>query len=126
MLSDSMKTAKNKLQHMMLAEQLKAAKCQKQGMKWHPEIIKWAAYVYHKSASAYDEINSSGFIRLPSRSTIQRLTVNFTHETGFNDHILKDMRNAMQLENLPEHKKYVVLKFDEMSIHSDILYNKHK
>ena len=31
----------------------------------------------------------------------------------------------MDVENKPEHQKYVALVFDEMNIRSDIVYNKH-
>ena len=41
------------------------------GIRWHPLMIKWCLYLRHQSSKAYDTIRESGCIALPSQRTLR-------------------------------------------------------
>ena len=54
-------------------EQQLKAKCVKgkQGMRWHPAIIRWCLYMHHRSSGAYTTLQKSGIISMPSERTLR-------------------------------------------------------
>ena len=54
----------------LLEEQLQ--RVQRSTKEWHPLIIKWCLSVANKSIEAYEALRSSGFLKLPHLSTLQR------------------------------------------------------
>ncbi len=125
LLKDCSKDVRNTLLRTMLEEQIKAATCHLNAMKWNPEILKWAAHLRYKLSAAYDAINDSGVLRLPSRSTLDRLVFEFKHPPGFHHYIPEDVRKQSKMCELLHHQKCVSLVIHEMSIRSDIVYKKH-
>ena len=52
--------------------QLKAAKLSKKnGMRWHPAMIRWCLYLHHRSSGCYATLRNSGVITLPSERTLR-------------------------------------------------------
>ena len=63
-------------------QQLRAAKLEnKNGMRWHPAIVRWCLYLHHWSCGCYSTLRDSGVIILPSERTLQDykhfFTINF-------------------------------------------------
>ena len=58
------------LSSIFIAQQLKAQSVHKNGMRWHPLIIRWALGLKIKSTAAYRYIARSGAVVLPSESTL--------------------------------------------------------
>ena len=47
----------------------------RKGMRWDPLMIKWCLYMHHKSSGAYELLQSSGCISLPSQHTHYVITL---------------------------------------------------
>ena len=43
----------------------------KQGIWWHPAIIRWCLYLHHHSSGAYSTLWISGVLLLPSKRTLR-------------------------------------------------------
>ncbi len=68
---NSNSAGKSKMFMLMLEEQQKAALTNKYNMRWHPDILQWAAKMRSKSASCYEAFRISGFFALPYATTVQ-------------------------------------------------------
>ena len=55
----------NSFQRLFLEQQAKFLQSGKNGMRWHPMIIRRCLYMKSKSSKAYDAMRDSGFITLP-------------------------------------------------------------
>ncbi|CAC5403380.1 THAP9 [Mytilus coruscus] len=113
----------NSVQRLFWEQQCKFETFGKNGMRWHPMIIRWCLYMRNKSAKAYDAMRDSGFIQLPSARTL----FDYSHYTksalGFQPDVTKMLHEeAKKLEN---YKNYVGLLFDEIRIKEDLVYDKH-
>ena len=107
-------------------EQLKAATVTNaRQIQWHPMIIKWCLNLKLLSSSAYYAMRSSGFVKLPSERTLRDYTHYFTHRTGFQDDVDKQLASEINQLSLSDAKKFVALSFDEMKIKEGLVYNKH-
>ena len=60
----------NSVKRLFWEQQCKFETSGKNGMRWHPMIIRWCLYMRNKSAKAYDAMRDSGFIQLPSARTL--------------------------------------------------------
>lgn len=56
-----------KQQKESLAKQGKS----RNGIRWHPLMIKWCLYLRHQSSKAYDTLRDSGCVSLPSQRTLR-------------------------------------------------------
>lgn len=70
-------------------------------------------------------MRSSGFVKLPSERTLQDYTHYFTHRTGFQGDVDKQLASEINQLSLSDAKKFVALSFDEMKIKEGLVYNKH-
>ena len=62
-------------QHIFWQQQKGAAsKEDKQGMRWHPLIIKCCLYLRHQSSKGYETLRESGCVQLPSQCTLRDYT----------------------------------------------------
>ena len=97
----------------------------KQGIRWHPAIIRWCLYLHHRSSGAYSTLRNSGVLKLPSERTLRdyrhfaSATVGFTKD---NDQQLLDL---FQLQNPADLAKYIVITLDEMYIREGLVFDKH-
>ena len=106
-------------------EQLKAATVTNaRQIRWHPMIIKWCLNL-KLSSSAYYAMRSSGFVKLPSERTLRDYTHYFTHRTGFQNDVDKQLASEINQLSLSDAKRFVALSFDEMKIKEGLVYNKH-
>ena len=53
-------------------QQLKATSVKgRNGMRWHPAIIRWCLYLHHKSSGSYSTLRNTGVLTLPSERTLR-------------------------------------------------------
>ena len=116
--------AEGSFRRLFWDQQLKAAKSKgSRGMRWHPDMIRWALNIRLRSAGAYHDMRTAGFITLPSERTLRDYTHVFENRVGFQFEV-NDLLAAEAKSNAAGHK-HVVLIFDEMKVKEDLVYNKH-
>ena len=115
----------NQFCRLFWEQQLKAQSVKgKQGMRWHPAIIRWCLYLHHRSSGAYSTLQNSGVVAMPSERTLRDYRHFNMSTSGFS----KD--TDLQLLDLVKQEKaglskYVTLVIDEMYIKEGLLYNKN-
>ena len=97
----------------------------KQGMRWHPLMVKWCLYLRHQSSKAYECLRESGCIHLPSQRTLRDYTHCVKSGAGFSIEVDHQLLRAANMASCPDWHKLVVLLLDEMYIREDIVYDKH-
>ena len=106
-------------------QQLKAKSVKgRQGMRWHPAIIRWCLYMHHRSSGAYTTLQKSGIICMPSERTLRDYRHFNTSSSGFSRDTDLQLLDLIKQEK-SELAKYVTLVIDEMYIKEGLLYNKH-
>ena len=95
------------------------------GIRWHPLIIKWCLYLRHQSSKAYDTLRDSGCIALPSQRTLQDYSHAVKTGAGFSFEVDKQLLQAARLDSSPSYHTLIAVLFDEMSIKEDLVYEKH-
>lgn len=94
------------------------------GMRWHPSLIKWGISLFLKSPAAYRNLNKSGFIKLPSESTLKSY-LNFTSsEPDLNPDVMQVLVDEFKLTTCPDFQKNVAIAWDEMKIRSGLVVSK--
>ena len=76
-----------------------------------------------KSSTAYDELRKSGILILPSSRTLRDYKNAITPSFGFNPEVIAELRK--KCEGLTNIDRFVVLRFDEVKIQSDLVFDKH-
>ena len=104
-------------------QQLEAVKCpKKQGVRWHPLIVKWCLYLHHLSNGAYETLRNSGVIQLPSTRTLRDYKHFSPARVGFSVHSDRQLLNLMTVKgNLA---KYCVILIDEMYVKEGLTFDK--
>ena len=74
------------------------AKRNPRAIRYHPMIIRFCSFRAAKSGSAYDELQSSGILTLPSRRTLRDYN-------GYN--------------------RYICLTFDEINVQENLVFDKY-
>ena len=64
---------KDEVFQVLLNDQAKALNVPGRQMRWHPLVIKWCPRLYPKSYSCYEDMRTSGFLKLPSGRTLSDL-----------------------------------------------------
>lgn len=88
-------------------------------------LIKWCLNLKLLSSSAYDALQSSGFLKLPSERTLCDYTHYLTSSTGFQKEVHQQLLDEIKIDSLPENRRFVSLILDEMKIKEELAYNKH-
>ena len=71
-------------QRIFWEQQEQVSKLQsRRSMRWDPLMIRWCLYLRHLSSSAYELLNESGVILLPSQRTLRDYTYYTTAASGF-------------------------------------------
>ena len=106
-------------------QQLQAARLSKKnGMRWHPAMIRWCLYLHHRSSGCYATLRNSGVLTLPSERTLRDYRHCFNANVGFsasNDHQLCEAVKSHKPSDLA---KYVTVVIDEMYIKAGLVFNK--
>lgn len=106
-------------------QQKEAVEKHKNGIRWHPLMIRWCLYLHHLSSKAYATLRETGCLRLPSERTLRDYSHCFESRSGFSDHVDEQIMLAAKMESSPEWHRLVVLLMDEMYIKESLVYNKH-
>ena len=100
-------------QKLLWEEQLKRLKRNPKGMQWHPAIIRLCIALSAKSSSAYELLQTSGFLSLPTQRTLRQLYTQFTkNTTGFNKDFIDRICTDLKLDTMIEHQKNITLALD--------------
>ena len=79
-------------QQLFWEQQQKASTLQNsRSMKWHPLFIKWCLYLRHLSGKSYELLRNSGWIKLPSQSTLRDYTHYIRLKIGFSTEVDKNL-----------------------------------
>ena len=106
-------------------QQLKAAKLKKKnGMRWHPAMIRWCLYLHHRSSGCYSTLRDSGVITLPSERTLCDYRHCFTADFGFSASSDRQLSEAVKSQTPSHLSKYVTVITDEMYIKAGLVFNK--
>ena len=92
-------------------------------MRWHPLMMKWCIYLRHLSSTAYEALQQSGCVSLPSQRRLRDYTHCVPAETGFSVATDRQLLDAIEVQTCPEWKKQVVLLMDETHIKADLVYD---
>jgi hypothetical protein len=98
---------------------------QKNGIRWHPLMIKLCIYLRHQSSKAYETLRESGCLALPSQRTLRDYTNAVKAVTGFSKEVDEQLIQAARLMTSPDYHKLIVILIDEMHIKEELVYNKH-
>ena len=102
-----------------------ASRKDKRGMCWHPLMIKWCLYLHHQSSKAYETLQESGCLQLPSQHTLRDYTHCIESRAGFSAEVDHLLMQAANLASCQEWQRLVILLLDEMHIKEDLVYEKH-
>ena len=94
-------------------------------MQWHPIVVKWCLYLRHQSSSAYESLQQSGCLLLPSQRTLRDYTHYTSTTIGFSDEVNQQLMEVADISSLKEFQKCVVIILDEMHVKEGLVYDKH-
>ena len=89
------------------------------GIRWHPLIIKWCLYLRHQSSEAYDTIREAGCIALPSQRTLRDYLHAVKIGAGFSSEVDNQLLQVAKLLSSPKYHAIVAILIDEMTIKED-------
>ena len=112
-------------QHIFWHQQKEAAEKDRRGIQWHPAMIKWCLFLRHQSSRAYETLQQSGVIHLPSQRTLRDYSQSIKTGAGFSEEVDLQLLQANNQATCNEWEKFVILLLDEMYIGSDLVYDKH-
>ena len=100
----------------------------KQGIRYHPMVIKYCLSIAAKSPGAYEELRlnekkGTGILVLPSKRTLRDYRNYIRPRRGFNDQVIADLQRRTG-DFLP-HERYVIVLFDEMKVQEDLVWDKN-
>ena len=116
--------ASNSFAHLFCDQQQLSSMKTSSTMRWHPLMVKWCIYLRHLSSTAYEALQQTGCVSLPSQRTLQDYTHCARAEIGFSVATDRQLLNAIEVQTCPVWKKQVVLLMDEMHIKADLMYDK--
>ena len=97
----------------------------KQGIRWHPAIIKWCLYLYHQSSGAYSTFRKSSVIALPSDRTLRDYRHFASSTPGFSRDVDLQLLDVVKVQEPADLANYVSVIIDEMYIKEDLVFDKH-
>ena len=82
-------------------------------------LNRFALSIAAKSPAAYEELRSSGVLKLPSKRTLRDYRNVVKPKQGFNKQIIEELTSiTATLSNV---QRYIVLLFDEVKIKSNLI-----
>ncbi|KAH8032458.1 hypothetical protein HPB51_025911 [Rhipicephalus microplus] len=92
---------------------------------WSKVTVHYAVVFRNLSASAYEQIRSSGLLRLPCQSTLERFLGSSCKEVGITD-LIKQRLSAEPASHTSAQSKTCSLIVDEMRVKQHLVYLKQK
>ena len=93
-------------------------------MRWPPMLIKFAIFIRQQSPAVYCCLRDIGVLKLPGESTLQDYTTIFSAAPGFQQQVLNNVRK--EVEGFNGSHRYVCVLHAEMSIKSDLVFDRNK
>lgn len=87
-------------------QQQKMFQTSKNGVRFHPMIIRYCLSLYAKSSSTYEEIRNSGILRLPSTRTLKDYKNFIKPKRGFQKDIVNDLCSLTH--SYSENQRFVI------------------
>ncbi|KAH8009746.1 hypothetical protein HPB51_019057 [Rhipicephalus microplus] len=115
--------SENELAASILLEQVKSF--QKVKPTWSEVTVRHAVVLRNLSARAYEHIRSSGLLRLPCRSTLERFFGSSRNEVGVTD-LIKQRLSAELASHASSQSQTCSLIVDEMRVKQRLLYLKQR
>ena len=84
----------------------------KQQMRWDTVMVWWCLYLRHLSSSAYELLQKSGTIMLPSQRTLRDYTYYTKAAVGFANDVDQQLKGAAKLLSCSEKDKCVIIIMD--------------
>ena len=108
-------------------EQQKYLNTSKQGIRYHPMIIRYCLGLVAKSPAAYEEIRfnektDSGFVVLPRQRRLRDYKNYIRPQRGFNHDIVNEL--SLKVKDFSEQERFITLLFDEMKIQKNLVWDK--
>ena len=97
----------------------------KNGVRWHPLMIKFCIYLRHISSKSYEVLRQSGVINLPSQRTLRDFTNCVKARPGFSHDVDAQLLSSVNTNSCPSWHKLVALLLDEMHLKEGLVYDKH-
>ncbi|KAK3909685.1 Transposable element P transposase [Frankliniella fusca] len=111
-------------QELFIQQQFKAASCKSaRGMRWHPQMIRFALSIFLQSPSTYNILVDSKMMRLPHSRTLFDYSHCFEAEEGICNPVLESIHKHICEKAELKHKWHVLM-CDEMHISKNIVYNR--
>ena len=109
-------------------EQQKYLQTNKNGLRYHPSIIKFCLHLASKSPSLYDDLRyddqtNTGILVLPSRRRLRDYKNYIRPQRGFNPGVVKELRHMVK--DFSDTERFVTLSIDEMKVQEDLVWDKH-
>ena len=109
-------------------EQQKYIKTSKNGVRYHPQIIRYCLNIAAKSPGVYDELRydrekGTGCIILPSRRRLRDYKNYIRPERGLNPKIVDELID--KTKSFTDIERFTVISFDEMKIQDNLVWDKH-
>ncbi|KAL5474560.1 hypothetical protein EMCRGX_G026521 [Ephydatia muelleri] len=89
------------------------------------KVINLLSYLSTLISGAYQMLRVSGCLKLPSQRTLREYRHIGTASQGFSRLLDEQLMKAAEIDTLELWQKCVILILDEMSIHEDLVYDKH-
>ncbi|XP_071508744.1 uncharacterized protein [Diadema antillarum] len=92
--------------------------------RWHPAILRLCIALQAQSPSSHELFRKSGLLALPHQQTLKQYT-NFTMDkSGFKLDNLRRIISDIGLSKQEDHKRNIVLSFDEMKVGKGLVYSR--
>ena len=97
----------------------------KQGILWHPAIIRWCLYLYHQSSGAYSTFRKSSVIALPSERILRDYRRFASSTPGFSRDVDLQLLDLVNVQEPADLANSVSVILDEMNIKEGLVFDKH-
>ena len=124
--SSSVLSADERFKSIFWQQQMKASLAKsKQGIRWHPAIIRWCLYLHHRSSGAYSTLRNSGVIALPSECTLRDYRHFASSSPGFSRDVDLQLLDLVKAQEPADLANFVSVIIDEMYIKEGLVFDKH-
>ena len=88
----------------------------KQGILWHPAIIRWCLYLHHRSSGAYSTFRKSSVIALPSERILRDYRHFASSIPGFSRDVDLQLLDLVNVQEPADLANYVSVIIDKKCI----------